>query len=78
MGFITGFMWALFIIVILVLLATIFCLMTGLVALYDYANDMLRDSPSIDKVLPEFMEFVSDMTIIGHNVHFDINFIYAF
>ena len=43
MGFITGFMWALFIIVILVLLATIFCLMTGLCALYEYANDMLRD-----------------------------------
>lgn len=42
MGFITGFMWALFIIVILVLLATIFCLMTGLFALYEYANDMLR------------------------------------
>ena len=43
MGFITGFMWALFIIVILVLLATILCLMTGLFALYEYANDMLRD-----------------------------------
>lgn len=43
MGFITGFMWALFIIVILVLLATILCLMTGLLALYEYANDILRD-----------------------------------
>lgn len=43
MGFITGFIWALFIIVILVLLATILCLMTGLLALYEYANDILRD-----------------------------------
>lgn len=43
MGFITGFIWALFIIVILVLLVTIFCLVTDLIALYDYANDMLRD-----------------------------------
>ena len=47
-----------------------------IVQLTGITNDMLRDSPSIDKVLPEFMEFVSDMTIIGHNVHFDINFIY--
>lgn len=39
-------------------------------------NDMLAHAPNIKKVLVEFMEFISDMTIIGHNVHFDINFIY--
>ena len=38
-----------------------------IVQLTGITNDMLRDSPSIDKVLPEFMEFVSDMTIIGNN-----------
>lgn len=41
-------------------------------------NDMLKDAPKIDSVLPQFLEFVGDCTIVGHNVNFDINFIYDF
>lgn len=39
-------------------------------------NDMLIDAPKIEEVLPQFMEFVGNEILIGHNVNFDINFIY--
>lgn len=41
-------------------------------------NEMLTNSPSISSVLPEFRAFIGSSTIIGHNVNFDINFIYDF
>lgn len=37
---------------------------------------MVENAPSIDEVLPKFMDFIRDYIIIGHNVNFDINFIY--
>jgi len=39
-------------------------------------NDMLINCPTINYVLPKFIDFISDMSIVGHNVHFDINFLY--
>jgi len=39
-------------------------------------NDMVKDAPKIEDVLPQFMEFVGNEILIGHNVNFDINFIY--
>lgn len=39
-------------------------------------NEMVKESPSIDEVLPEFIDFIKDSIILGHNVNFDINFIY--
>ncbi len=39
-------------------------------------NDMVTNEPTINEVLPKFVNFVSNMNIVGHNVHFDINFIY--
>lgn len=39
-------------------------------------NDMLKDAPSLSAVLPSFIEFVGSSVIVGHNVNFDINFIY--
>ena len=39
-------------------------------------NGMVENAPSIDEVLPKFMDFTRDYIIIGHNVNFDINFIY--
>ncbi len=39
-------------------------------------NDMLSSAPSIECVLPDFLKFVGDSIVIGHNVNFDINFIY--
>lgn len=39
-------------------------------------NDMLSTAPSIKKVLPKFLDFLGNDIIVGHNIHFDINFIY--
>lgn len=39
-------------------------------------NEMVKDAPSINEILPEFMNFIKDSIILGHNVNFDINFIY--
>lgn len=39
-------------------------------------NEMLSSAHDITDVLPEFLDFIGDSIIIGHNVNFDINFIY--
>jgi len=39
-------------------------------------NDMVKTAPKIEKVLPDFIKFIGNSTIIGHNVNFDINFIF--
>lgn len=40
------------------------------------SDDMLRDARSIKEVLPAFLDFIGDDIVLGHNVHFDVNFIY--
>lgn len=39
-------------------------------------NEMLVNEPTICEVLPEFIDFIGNDIIVGHNVNFDINFIY--
>lgn len=39
-------------------------------------NELVAGAPRIETVLPAFIEFISDLVIVGHNVNFDINFIY--
>ena len=39
-------------------------------------NEMLKNQEPIKNVLPDFLRFVGDNLIVGHNVNFDINFIY--
>lgn len=39
-------------------------------------NEMVSDAPRIEKVLPKLIEFIGQDVVIGHNVNFDINFIY--
>ena len=36
----------------------------------------LQEAPSIDEVLPEFLNYVGDSILVGHNVNFDVNFLY--
>lgn len=39
-------------------------------------NDMLRTAPNISEILPEYLHFLDNSVLVGHNVNFDINFIY--
>lgn len=39
-------------------------------------NDMLVSQPSISDVLPDVEAFIQNSIIVGHNVNFDINFLY--
>lgn len=39
-------------------------------------NEMLEDQPSIEDVAINILEFLGDDILLGHNVHFDINFLY--
>lgn len=37
---------------------------------------MVKDKPTISEILPNFIEFIGDDVLLGHNVNFDINFLY--
>lgn len=39
-------------------------------------NEMLEGQRPISEVLPEFLQYIGNDIILGHNVHFDINFLY--
>ena len=40
------------------------------------SNTMVGSADAIDIVLPKFLAFAGDSIIVGHNISFDINFIY--
>lgn len=37
---------------------------------------MLETAPKIKEVLPKFIEFIESDILVGHNINFDINFLY--
>lgn len=41
-------------------------------------NDMVSNAPLIDDALPTFRDFLGEATLVGHNVNFDVNFIFDF
>ena len=39
-------------------------------------DEMVEDEPTICEVLPEFLEFIGDSVLVGHNIHtFDMKFV---
>ena len=38
-------------------------------------NEMVADAPKIDEILPKFLEFCGNNTVIAHNAKFDVSFI---
>ena len=38
-------------------------------------DDMVKDAPKIEEVLPKVLEFFGDSVLVGHNVDFDIGFL---
>lgn len=39
-------------------------------------NEMLKDAPSIMEVIDKIIDFIGADVIVGHNVNFDVNFLY--
>lgn len=44
--------------------------------LTEITNEMLQGQPSIDMVIQEVYDFIKDEVLLGHNIHFDLNFLY--
>lgn len=38
-------------------------------------DEMLRDKPTIDEVLPDFIDFIQDYPLVAHNAPFDTKFL---
>ena len=47
----------------------------NIVKLTGITNEMVKDMPTIDKVLPKFKEFIKDSILVAHNASFDVGFI---
>ena len=37
-------------------------------------NDLIKDKPTIEEVLPKFVEFIGDSVLVAHNADFDMGF----
>lgn len=40
-------------------------------------NEMLADAPRIQDILPSYLDFIGDAVVLGHNVVFDVKFVYC-
>lgn len=38
--------------------------------------EMLLEAPTARQVLPDFLNFLGQATLVGHNIHFDLSFLY--
>lgn len=47
-----------------------------IVNLTGITNEMLDNASTADVVIPQFLEFIGDAVLIGHNANFDVNFLY--
>jgi len=39
-------------------------------------NEMVKSAPKIEDAIMDYVNFIGDSLLLGHNIHFDINFIY--
>ncbi|MBQ6840328.1 MAG: PolC-type DNA polymerase III [Oscillospiraceae bacterium] len=45
------------------------------VELTGITDEMLKGAPSIEEVMPKFLEFVGESVLVAHNAEFDMNFV---
>jgi DNA polymerase-3 subunit alpha (Gram-positive type) len=50
---------------------------SNIVKLTGITDELVKEKPIIDSVLPEFIHFSEDYPILGHNIKFDFSFIKA-
>lgn len=48
------------------------------IKIHGITDDMVINAPTIDKVLPEFLHFIGNKPLIGHNLSFDLRFINSY
>ncbi len=48
----------------------------AITALTGITDDMLWTAPPLADVLPYYLDFLGGDVLLGHNVHFDVNFLY--
>lgn len=46
------------------------------VELTGITNEMVQGMPSIQQVIHEYISFIGDSLVVGHNANFDVNFLY--
>lgn len=46
-----------------------------IIKLTNITDDMVKDSPTIEEELPNFLKFVENATLVAHNASFDVGFI---
>ena len=53
-----------------------FCIDDFVTELTGITGEMLERAPSLKETLPGFIDFIGNDVLVGHNVNFDINFLY--
>lgn len=43
--------------------------------IHGITNEHVAESPALNDILPEFIEFIGDAVIIGHHINFDLRFL---
>lgn len=46
-----------------------------IIAIHGVTNEMIKDSPTADEVLPKFIEFIGSLPLVAHNARFDVGFL---
>ena len=47
-----------------------------IVQLTGITDEMLENAPTLEDILPKYIDFIGEDIVVGHNVGFDVNFIY--